>query len=511
MTTAAALPRDHFRWCGDSIAYWAERQPAAQAMADPVTSLSYEALEQAQRIWAEALADRGLARGDRLLILCENSCAAALAILAAQQLRAWAIPLNARLSPREVATIAEHSGARLVMTTDGVSADAVKHGDLLGAKALAPFSQLGASLAPGPAPRPPEPLSSDPARQVAAMIYTSGTTGAPKGVMLTHDNLMFIAGRSSETRWLTPTDHVYGVLPISHVFGLASVLLGTLYQGGRLLFAPRFDGEAVLEAFARNEISIFQGVPQMYARLCSLIERRGGRPDAPRLRYLSSGGAPLDPALKARVECDFGLPLHNGYGLTETSPTVTTTPSDKPCDDISTGPLLPDVQVRIAKADGSEAGEDEVGEIRVKGRLVMAGYYRDPEATAQAVTPDGWFKSGDLGRLDARGYLWVVGRLKELIIRSGFNVYPPEVEAVLSAHDDVALAAVLGAKQSDGNEEVVAFLQPKPGREIDLEEIAAFAKERLAPYKRPGRYRVMAELPAAATGKLLKHKLRDHL
>ncbi|GAB5470706.1 MAG: AMP-binding protein [Rhodospirillales bacterium] len=507
----AELPRDRFAWCGDSLTYWAARQPEAMALADPLASLTYGALEEARWAWAEALAAAGLAPGDRLLILCENGCATALATLAAQALRAWAIPLNARLSPREVETIAQHSGARLVLVTDGVSPDAAKHGEALGAKTLEPFAALGAKLAEGPAPQPPEPVSADPAEQVAAMIYTTGTTGAPKGVMLTHDNLMFIAGRSSETRWLTPADHVYAVLPISHVFGLASVLQGTLYQGGRLLLAPRFDGEAVLRAFAEQGISIFQGVPQMYARLAGLIEATGGTPDAPRLRYLSAGGAPLDAGLKARVEDLFGLALHNGYGLTETSPTVSTTPTEAPCDDTSTGPLIPDVEVRIATPDGGEAPGGEVGEVWVRGRLVMRGYYHDAAATAAVMTEDGWFKSGDLGYLDSRGYLWVVGRLKELIIRSGFNVYPPEVEAVLTAHPDIALAAVLGAKEADGNETVVAFLQPRPGRAPDLAAVKAFAAERLAPYKRPGRYEVLAELPAAATGKLLKHKLRDRL
>lgn len=507
----AALPADQFQWTWESVAYWAARQGDSPAMRDPLAELTYADLRKRIDGWAEALQAHGLAPGDRLLILCENSCATAVAIFAAQRLKAWAIPLNARLSAPEVDAIAAHSGARLVLATAGVSPDAAKHAERLGAKPLEPFAALGALLAEGPAPRPPEPVFDDPRRQVAAMIYTSGTTGLPKGVMLSHDNILFIAGRSSSMRWLTPDDHVYGVLPSSHVFGLSSVLCGTLYQGGRLLIAPRFDGEAVLKALAEAGISIFQGVPQMHARLCSLIETAGHAVVAPRLRYLSSGGAPLDPALKARVESDFGLPLHNGYGLTETSPTVTTTPIHTPCADTSTGPAIPDVEIRIATAEGSQAEIDQVGEIWVRGRLIMQGYYRDGEATKAAITPECWFKSGDLGRLDARGYLWVVGRLKELIIRSGFNVYPPEVEAVLTAHPDVALSAVLGAPQADGNEEVVAFLQPKPGRSLDLETMRAFAKERLAPYKRPGRYEVMAELPAAATGKLLKHKLRAFL
>ncbi len=498
---AAALPRDRFAWCGDSIAYWARRSPDVVAISDPEGSLTYHALDEAIGGTAAALSAHGLRAGDRLLILCENSIAAALAIFAAQRLRAWAVPLNARLSAREVDAIVEHCGPRLIVTTQDASREVEAH---------APFGDFTASIVAGPAPRAPEPVSGDPKAQVAALIYTTGTTGKPKGVMLTHDNLMFIAGRSSEMRRLAPADRVYAVLPVSHVFGLASVLNGTLYQGARLDLVPRFEAEAAARAFAEDGITIFQGVPQMYARLATLAEARGGLP-APALRYISSGGAPLDLGLKNRVEALWGLALHNGYGLTETSPTATTTLIDAPAQDQSTGPAIPDVELRIARSDGAPAAPGEVGGIEVRGRLVMKGYYRAAAETAAAITPDGFLKSGDLGRLDARGHLYVVGRAKELIIRSGFNVYPPEVEGVLTAFPDVAVAAVLGRKTSDSNEEVVAFLQPKPGREIDLTELRAHLAERLAPYKRPSDYRVMSDLPVAATGKLLKHKLRELL
>ena len=512
-TTAApeSLPRDRFAWCGESLAYWAERRPDAAALSDSTGAiLGYRELEGAVAAAAAALAARGLRAGDRILILCENSVAAALAIFAAQRLRAWAVPLNARLSAHEVGKIIAHCAPRLVLTTDAVSPDAAAHGRRLGAGPAAPFDRYGASLADNPNPGAPEATLQDPKAQVAALIYTTGTTGEPKGVMLTHDNLMFIAGRSSELRRLSTVDRVYGVLPISHVFGLASVLNGTLYQGARLDLVARFAAEAVARALAEDGVTIFQGVPQMYARLVALSEARGGLP-APRLRYISSGGAPLDLGLKAQVEALWGLPLHNGYGLTETSPTVTTTEIDDPATDENTGPAVPDVELRIGGAGGATAAPGEVGGIEVRGRLVMKGYYRAPEETAAVMTPDGFFKSGDLGRLDDQGRLYVVGRSKELIIRSGFNVYPPEVEAALTAHPDVALAAVLGRGIGDGNEEVVAFLQPRPKRDIDLNAVREHAAARLAPYKRPSEYRILAELPAAATGKLLKHKLKDLL
>jgi len=507
VSTAAALPRDSFAWCGDSVAYWAERQPQAPAAADATgAALTYAGLEAALAETGAALTEAGLQPGDRLLVLCENSLAAMLAMLAAQRLRAWAVPMNARHAAAEVDAVIDHCRPRLVVTTDAVSPEASAHGARLGARADSMLAGFGARLAAGPEPGAPEPVSQDPRQQVAALIYTSGTTGAPKGVMLTHDNLNFIAGRSSQMRRLTPADRVYAVLPVSHVFGLASVLHGTLYQGARLDLVPRFDAEHLARALAGDGISIFQGVPQMYSRLTALAEARGGLP-APRLRYISCGGAPLDLALKARVEALWGLTLHNGYGLTETSPTVTTTEIDDPAADDCTGPPIADVALRIATADERPVAAGEVGEIQVRGRLVMKGYYRAPDETAAVMTPDGFLKTGDLGRLDIKGRLYVVGRAKELIIRSGFNVYPPEVEGVLTAFADVAAAAVLGRRTADGNEEVVAFLQPRAGRRIDTDALAAHAAQRLAPYKRPSSYRILEELPTAATGKLLKHKL----
>lgn len=472
-------------------------------------ALTYAELKNAVLRAADDLAERGLDSGDRLLVLCENSVATAVAIFAAQRLRAWAVPLNARLSAAEVDAVIAHCTPRLIITTDAVSEDAAAHGRRLEARPAPTSVWFGASIAERIAGER-EPRSEDPKQQVAALIYTSGTTGQPKGVMLTHDNLLFIAGRSSELRRLTPDDRIYAVLPVSHVFGLASVLNGSLYQGSRLDLVPRFDAEAVAHAFAKDGITVFQGVPQMYARLVTLAASRGGL-EAPRLRYLSSGGAPLDVGLKRRVEVLWGLTLHNGYGLTETSPTVSTTRIEWPADDDSTGPAIPDVEMRITGPGGEPVGPSEVGEIEVRGRLVMKGYYRAPGETAAVLKPDGFLKSGDLGLIDGRGHLYVVGRAKELIIRSGFNVYPPEVEGVLTACPDVAAAAVLGRKAGDGNEEIVAFVQPGLGQTIDIDALRAHAAERLAPYKRPGEYRVMVELPAAATGKLLKHKLREFL
>jgi long-chain acyl-CoA synthetase len=356
-----------------------------------------------------------------------------------------------------------------------------------------------------------EPVGADPADRIAALIYTSGTTGEPKAVMLTHANLLFGAKSSGRRREVSQADRVYGVLPFSHVQGLASVFVASLYCGAELHLVPRFEPEAVAHAFAEVGISVFQGAPTMYARLIELAERCGRDLSAPCLRYISAGGAPLDLGLKGRVERMWRLPLHNGYGITETSAAVAVTRTESPASDDSVGPALLGIKFRIVDPETLvDTPTGEVGEVWISGGGVMKGYYKAPEATAHALTADGWFRSGDLGRLDAYGNLYISSRLKELIIRSGFNVYPPEVEAALLLHPAVALAAVVGRRVVDRNgvnEEVVAFIEPKAGQTLDEATLKTFVAERLAPYKRPMHYFFRSHLPTTATGKLRKAEL----
>jgi long-chain acyl-CoA synthetase len=487
----------------DLVRRLGEQHPRRVVMQDSAIMLTGTALSEAVEQTRRALLGAaGLAAGDRVAIVGENSAALAVAYFAVMGFGAWPVLLNARLTAPEIHRICRHAGACAVLFATAISPAAAEHANLAGAKDLS--GGPGLKLAMGE-PRPPERTTGD-SSDVAALLYTSGTTGEPKGVMLTHGNLLFVARQSGALRRIGPDDRTYAVLPMSHVFGLSSAFLGSLAYGAELRLMPRFDPEAAARALAEDGITVFQGVPTMYGRLLELADRRGAPLPAPRLRYLSSGGAPLDVGLKRRVEAMWGLPLHNGYGLTETSPTIATTRVESPANDDSVGPALPNVELRIAEpATGQALRPGEIGEIWVRGPGVMKGYFEAPDETAKTITPDGWLKSGDLGRLDAHGNLYIVGRLKELIIRSGFNVYPPEVEAVLSQHPDVGIAAVVG-KRVEGNEEVVAFLEPKPGRAIDIEAVRAVAVERLAPYKRPSRYVVQA-LPVTAAGKIWKAEL----
>ena len=504
-------PLDAFARIHEIVDHWVERTPGAPAVSGAGRLLSYTGLAAAGERAAGFLAAQGLRAGDRLLILLENGLAAAVLLLGASRIGAWVVPINARLTASEIGVIRNHAQPRLSLYTIGVSPDAAAHAEADGARAagvLAEFEIAWRREAGDPKPEPDD--NPDP---IAALLYTSGTTGAPKGVMLSHGNLIFAAGRSSFVRGARRDDHTYGVLPMSHVYGLTAVLLATLYRGARVELVPRFDPVATANALAEDGITMFQGVPVMFSHLLGLAEARGAALAAPRLRALTTGGAPLDLALKRAVEDMFGVPLQNGYGLTETSPTISVSRHEAFNDDIGTGPPLPGVETRIVSPgdlDGAALPEGEIGELWVRGGLVMRGYYRDPERSAEVLTPDGWFKTGDYAKISPAGGLIIVGRLKELIIRSGFNVYPPEVEAAIASHPAVALVAVVG-RSVPGNEEVVAFVQPRDPGALDLDQLAAHVAERLAPYKRPAEYILRAALPLTAAGKVLKQALKSEL
>lgn len=460
---------------------------------------------------SEALARRldgwGVRPGDRLLVVSENAPALVGAILAASRRDVWVIPLNARLTGAEVDRIAAHSGARRILYTSGVSPEAAAHGARAGAGEI----DLGAlgrvMLSPENPEAMPEPVEEGPG-QVAALVYTTGTTGNPKGVMITHANLILVADESGRGRQITHRDVVYAVLPMSHIFGLSSVLTGSMMRGATLRLAPRFDPDAVFRALADEGVTMFQGVPAMYQRLLAVLKSRGQTTIArPHLRYCSAGGSPLDPAVKAAAEALVGTSLHNGYGLTETTSAVSQTTPAEPAIDDSVGRPLPNMAVKVVDADDRDLPDGQVGRLWIHSPGVMKGYYKAPELTAEVMKPGGWFDTGDLARLDG-GRIFIAGRAKELIIRSGFNVYPPEVEGVLNAHPDVAQSAVVG-RTVPGNEEVVAFVQPVPGRVLTREALAGWVAERLAPYKRPAEFVIMDAFPATATGKVLKAQLKD--
>jgi acyl-CoA synthetase (AMP-forming)/AMP-acid ligase II len=284
----------------------------------------------------------------------------------------------------------------------------------------------------------------------------------------------------------------------------------TLMVGGTARLVSKYDPAALARAIAEEGITILNGVPATYQRLLEYKAVAGlDRLDRGSLRIIAVAGAPLDLDLKSRVEAEFGLPLSNGYGITECSPGISGVRFDAPRADHAVGTVLPGVEARIRTIDGIPVGKGEVGELHVRGRNVMRGYYRSPDLTAKAIDAVGWFNTGDLARLEGE-CLFIVGRTKEMIIRSGFNVYPAEIEAVLNSHDAVVQSAVVG-RAVEGNEEVIAFVQLLAGSTTSAADLMAHVGPQLTSYKRPSEIIVLDALPATSTGKILKHKLAESL
>jgi acyl-CoA synthetase (AMP-forming)/AMP-acid ligase II len=459
---------------------------------------SYAQLDRASDDLAMHLRSAGVQPTDRVLLLVEN-CAAAVATLhAAWKIGAVIIPFNARQTEAEVARVIKHATPAAIVMTAHVSADAVAHATRMGAQEITgAFGSL--MLAKGTSD--PDPVLHD----VAVLLYTTGTTGDPKGVMLTHSSVRFGGVSSSNLRRMVPTDVVYGALPMSHVFGLVSVLTGACHTGAHVKIEARFSAQKLFEA-AMNGVTIIPAVPQMHAMVMQYAKEQGmPRLASPTVRYVSSGGAPLDPAWKRKAEAFYELPLQNGFGMTETSSGASATDNPIGSPDISVGPVTPGTQARIDVDAAGGNGVDE-GEVMVRGPHLMKGYYRNDAETAKALDAEGWLHTGDLGKIDAEGRLYILGRSKELIIHGGFNVYPPEVEAALNDHPQVIQSAVVG-RTKDGDEEVLAFVQVSDTDRPDVAALRAFIKERLAGYKLPKHIILTTVLPAAPTGKLLKHKM----
>jgi acyl-CoA synthetase (AMP-forming)/AMP-acid ligase II len=490
----------------------AEHSPNHLALVEASGSWTYGQLAHAvdeTRTWLVKL---GVRPGDRVMIICENCRAFVSIVLATASLDAWPVLVNARLSAREVDEIRDHCGARRTFYTTSVSAQAREHAKRHGALVednpdLGPIGvgKLNEEVMP-------ESIETDAGGRVATLIYTSGTTGLPKGVMLSHRNLLFVAAVSARIRSLTPDDRLAGILPMSHAVGLSVVLLGSLLSGATLYISARFDPVAMLATLEKERLTVMLGAPAMFSLLLEYAKLKGIKSlKFPALRIISSSSAPLQPALKSDVEGLFGLPLHNGFGVTECSPNISQTSVEAPRSDTSVGRAIPGVEIQLVGADGQPVPAGEVGELWVRGPNVMKGYYRAPEETAAAINSEGWFNTRDLARLED-GNLFIVGRAKELIVRFGFNVYPAEVEAVLNSQPGVLRAAVIGRTvEGEGGEEILAFIQVSPNSQLTLTEIGEYAARHLATYKRPSHIFLVPSMPLTPTGKVMKAELAKTL
>jgi long-chain acyl-CoA synthetase len=343
----------------------------------------------------------------------------------------------------------------------------------------------------------------------AVILYTSGTTGQPKGAELTHSNMVQNALLANRLFGLHPHDVHLTVLPLFHSFGQTVQMNAGFATGATVVLLPRFDAGEALELMQAEQVTFFAGVPTMYHALLNC--EPDGRFDIPtiaaRMRIAVSGGAALPAALLRRFEERFGVPILEGYGLSETSPIATFNRVDRPRRPGSIGLPVWGVEVQIIRDDGLVAKDGEPGEITIRGHNVMKGYFRRPEATAEAIDAQGWFRTGDIGIRDAGGYLYVVDRKKDLIIRGGFNVYPRELEEVLLTHPEVSLVAVVGVPHPSHGEEVKAFVVRTPGASITEADLIAWCRQNMAAYKYPRAVEFRDGLPMTATGKILKRQL----
>ena len=336
------------------------------------------------------------------------------------------------------------------------------------------------------------------------ILYTSGTTGQPKGAELTHDNMLKNAQASRDLFGFDDDDIVLGALPLFHSFGQTCCMNACAIAGATLTFIPRFDPAKALEIIERDKVTLFAGVPTMYNAMLNCDARE--QHDHSSLRLCCSGGSAMPGELMRGFEKAFDTMILEGYGLSETSPVASFNHPDKERKVGSIGTPIEGVEMKLVDDDGNDVEQGEVGEIVIKGHNVMKGYWNREDATKEAIV-DGWFHSGDMGKIDDDGYFFIVDRKKELIIRGGYNVYPREIEEVLYEHEDVLEAAVIGVEDDSMGEEVGAAVVLKEGKDVSADDLKAYVKEQVANYKYPRKIWFVDELPKGPTGKILKREI----
>jgi long-chain acyl-CoA synthetase len=479
-------------------------------------SFTYEQTDEISGRIASALLALGLERGDKVAVQLPNLPQFLFTYFGILKAGLVMVPLNPLLKAPEVAYHLSDSDAKLLVTFEMFAEEAWK-----GAQQVEGGVPTYVVNLPGNDARPEGtkhydelyfadhtrdivPLSPD---DTAVLLYTSGTTGKPKGAELTHFQLFMNCTTAGNLFGFEDDDIGLAVLPLFHVFGLSSVLNTSVRFGGTIVLVPRFEMEPVIDAIEKHRCTIFSGVPTMYFALLSMD--LSGR-DLSSLRVGVSGGAPIPgETIKAFEEKFPGMVILEGYGLSESASTTTFNVSAEERKVLSIGKPIWGVEVKVVDENDKQLppGEEHVGEIVIRGHNIMKGYYKNPEATEEAMR-GGWFHTGDLAYADDDGFLFIVDRKKDLIIRGGYNVYPREIEEVLYAHPSIAEAAVIGKPDDKLGEEVVAVITVKGGASVTAEEVIAYCKERLAAYKYPREVRIVDALPMGPTGKILKKELR---
>ena len=464
---------------------------------------SYRELDEQSAHVACALRQRNVRLGDRVAIMLPNLPVFPAIYYGILRAGGVVVPMNPLLKAREVAYYLEDSGANLIFAWQGVADEAAKGAARAGTDIVevdqAAFADFLATVTPAS-----DVVDRD-GQDTAVILYTSGTTGKPKGAELTHDNL----GRNvdvvcSDLLELTHEDLIFGGLPLFHSFGQTVTLNTAVASGACLSLLPRFDPGQALQVLAEHRATVFAGVPTMYGALLAQPERSAY--DVSALRLCVSGGAAMPVEVLRGFEQAFGCTILEGYGLSETSPVASFNHPHRERKPGSVGTPIRGVQMRVVDERGQEVGQGDVGEIVIRGHNIMKGYWQRPEETATAI-PDGWFRTGDLGRVDSDGYFSIVDRKKDMIIRGGYNVYPREIEEVLYEHAAVAEAAVIGVPHPQLGEDVAAAVALKPGARATPNELREFVKGQVAAYKYPRHVWVVDALPKGPTGKILKREI----
>jgi long-chain acyl-CoA synthetase len=506
-----------------NLAHWvhdrATTSPEAVAVRQGEVTLTYAGLDAASAAFAARLRELGVGPGDRVALVAPNVVAFPVAYYAILRLGAVVVPMNPLLKAGEVAYTWEDCGARVAVVFALFAETAQSAAETTGTQVLV--------VGPDDVGAPGDDADLDlgiverDASDTAVILYTSGTTGRPKGAELSFANLRSNTLACVETLFLNgPDDVLFGGLPLFHSFGQTCALNASVAGGSSLTLLPRFDPREALEVVARDGVTVFLGVPTMYMALLAVTHQDpAASAKAGSVRFGVSGGSSLPVEVLRGVEEAFGMRVLEGYGLSETSPVASFNHPDRPSKPGSVGMAIRGVELALGRPpqeDESEGADrstvdlldddpDAIGEILVRGDNVMLGYWGDPDATAEAVR-GGWFHTGDLARRDADGFYFIVDRVKDLIIRNGFNVYPREVEEVLYAHPAVAEAAVVGVPDPLRGEEVGALVQLREGAEATEDELRDFVAARIAAFKYPRVIR-FGPVPKGPTGKILKREI----
>lgn len=487
---------------------------ASPAIVSRGVTTSYGELQSQVAAMRGAFAGLGISKGDRVALLCGNTIEFVISYFACLGSGIVCVPLNPTAPAPELQRELGVVGARAVVIApsavagwSGVDRAALPHlthvvattGDLHNSLQ---FRELLNSVA--------APLVEVQPDDLAIMLFTSGTAGSPKAAMLSHGNLQSNLEQLALVRTLDDTDVVYGVLPLFHIFGLNVVLAYSLMRGSSLVLIERFDPATAVETIRDRKVTLIPGAPPLWMAFAQM-------PNLPADTFASvrtalTGASKMPEHTTHTLFERFGLLVTEGYGLTECSPVVTTT-TDVDRDTALTkigsiGRVLPGVEVRLVDESGENTLRGDAGEIWVRGPNVFRGYFEDAQATARALTPDGWLRTGDIAVIDDDGFLYLVDRAKDLIIVSGFNVYPAEVEEAIREHPAVAQAAVVGVEHPHTGEAVRAYVVLRADAHLDEDALIDHCHDRLARYKCPTKVLFVPQLPTGATGKVLRRELR---